>query len=105
MIIKSKLNNYKVEFRYKINFNFFKSNQNSIYIIDRIVYKRFNLKKFKLAVDQGVTPIILDNTNIMVQYMQPYAEYAKKNDYKIIIKFRICFWVIYSKKFRTHTFH
>jgi hypothetical protein len=51
-----------------------------------------NLKKFKLAVDQGITPIIVDNTNIMVQYMQPYAEYANKNGYKIIIKYPQSEW-------------
>lgn len=48
MIIKSKLNNYKVDFRYKINLGFFKSNRNSIYIIDSNVYKKFDLKKLKL---------------------------------------------------------
>ena len=48
MIIKSKLNNYKVDFRYKINLSFFKSNANSIYIIDSSVYKKFDLKKLKL---------------------------------------------------------
>ena len=48
MIIKSKFKNYRVEFRSKINSNFFKLHKDNIYIIDKKVYKKFSLKKFKL---------------------------------------------------------
>jgi len=45
-----------------------------------------NLTEFKLAVDQGVTPIILDNTNIKKEQARVYAEYAEKAGYDIRIK-------------------
>jgi len=48
MIIKSKFKNYRVEFRSKINLNFFKLHKDNIYIIDKEVYKKFSLKKFKI---------------------------------------------------------
>ena len=48
MIIKSKFKNYRVEFRSKINSNFFKLHRDNIYIIDKAVYKNFSIKKFKI---------------------------------------------------------
>jgi len=45
-----------------------------------------NLTKFKLAVDQGVTPLIVDNTNIVKDRILPYSDYAKKAGYEIKIQ-------------------
>lgn len=44
-----------------------------------------NLTRFKQAVDQGVTPVIVDNTNIVADRMKPYAIYANDAGYKIEI--------------------
>jgi hypothetical protein len=45
-----------------------------------------NLTRFKLAVDQGVTPLIVDNTNVTKDRIIPYSDYAKKAGYEIQIK-------------------
>lgn len=44
-------------------------------------------QEFYRLVDQGVTPIIVDDTNIMSQYMRPYAKYANEAGYKIKIEY------------------
>ena len=46
-----------------------------------------NLSAFKKAVDNGVSPVILDNTNFLMSYMRPYVEYAQKAEYEVIIKY------------------
>ena len=51
-----------------------------------------NINLFKKAVDQGVTPVIIDNTNIIISQMKPYIEYAKANDYKVIMKYPESDW-------------
>jgi hypothetical protein len=51
-----------------------------------------NLIEFKKAVDQGVTPLIVDNTNITVQAMRPYAAYAEKEGYQIRTKYSNSPW-------------
>lgn len=40
-------------------------------------------EQVKLAMDNGISPIILDNTNISWQAMKSYAEYADKAGYEI----------------------
>lgn len=47
---------------------------------------RENLENFKRAVDNGVTPLILDNQNVRTRDFKSYAEYADKNGYEIRIK-------------------
>ena len=44
-----------------------------------------NLDNFKKAIDAGVTPIMLDNTNVIAQHIQPYAQYAHAAGYRIEI--------------------
>jgi DNA polymerase III delta prime subunit len=45
-----------------------------------------NLTKFKLAVDQGVTPLIVDNTNITARDPGAYVRYAQAANYDIRIQ-------------------
>jgi hypothetical protein len=45
-----------------------------------------NLLGFKKAVDQGTTPLVVDNTNVKKEYMRPYIEYADKAGYEIKIQ-------------------
>jgi hypothetical protein len=45
-----------------------------------------NRNEFKTAVDQGVTPLILDNTNVKKEQAKSYAEYADKAGYEIKIQ-------------------
>ena len=51
-----------------------------------------NISLFKRAVDQGVTPVIVDNTNFIASYMKPYIEYATKAGYKIELKYPESEW-------------
>lgn len=44
-------------------------------------------QEFKRKVDQGVTPLIIDNTNIQKEHMRPYIDYAEKNEYEIKIEY------------------
>jgi len=41
---------------------------------------------FQQAVDAGVTPVIIDNTNVNRSACRPYVEYAKEAKYKIEFK-------------------
>lgn len=43
--------------------------------------------QFKIKVDQGITPLIIDNTNIRKEYMRPFIEYAEKEGYEIRIEY------------------
>ncbi|RDJ35379.1 MAG: hypothetical protein DWQ19_11225 [Crenarchaeota archaeon] len=45
-----------------------------------------NLTRFKLAVDQGVTPLIVDNTNTTAGEPAAYARYAKEAGYEIRVQ-------------------
>lgn len=47
---------------------------------------RRNLDEFKRAVDNGVTPLILDNTNVKAFESRAYAEYAEKAEYTIKVE-------------------
>lgn len=47
---------------------------------------RENLDAFRRAVDNGVTPLILDNQNIRARDFKSYIEYADKNGYEVKIK-------------------
>lgn len=47
---------------------------------------RDNLAAFRRAVDNGVTPLILDNQNVRAREFKSYVEYADKNGYEIKIK-------------------
>jgi hypothetical protein len=46
----------------------------------------WNFDRFKRAVDQWMTPLIVDNTNIRSVEAKRYAEYAHQAGYKIIIQ-------------------
>ncbi len=41
---------------------------------------------FQGAVDSGITPVIVDNTNVSVSQMKPYVDYANNSGYEIIIQ-------------------
>eukprot|EP00440_Ansanella_granifera_P037445 gb/GFBE01040626.1/.p1 GENE.gb/GFBE01040626.1/~~gb/GFBE01040626.1/.p1 ORF type:complete len:282 (+),score=52.47 gb/GFBE01040626.1/:1-846(+) len=45
-----------------------------------------NQKRCELAMELGVTPIILDNTNTCAWEMRGYVELAKANGYQVVIK-------------------
>lgn len=51
-----------------------------------------NIKEFKFAVDRGVSPIIVDNVNSTVDKMRPYADYAEKAGYEILVKYPSSDW-------------
>lgn len=42
--------------------------------------------QFKNAIDAGITPVIVDNTNIRAQDMKSYVEYATKAEYNVSIQ-------------------
>lgn len=42
-------------------------------------------QEFFQLVDNGVTPIIVDDTNIQKEFMRPYADYADKAGYEITV--------------------
>ncbi|NJO65738.1 MAG: hypothetical protein HC836_48995 [Richelia sp. RM2_1_2] len=44
-----------------------------------------NLNAAKEAIDQGVSPIAIDNTNMSVSVIYPYWKYAKDNGYDVRI--------------------
>lgn len=46
----------------------------------------WNLDRFKQAVDNRVSPLIVDNTNTTIREMKPYAEYADKAGYRLLIR-------------------
>lgn len=45
-----------------------------------------NLDNFKKAVDRGVSPVIVDNTNIRHDHYRDYVKYAEQNGYQVIIE-------------------
>jgi predicted kinase len=45
------------------------------------------IERFKAAVDQGITPIIVDNTNIKIEHMRGFADYAEKEGYEVRIQY------------------
>lgn len=42
-----------------------------------------NLKRAKEAVDNGVSPIVIDNTNISIRDFYKYAQYAHQHGYNV----------------------
>ncbi len=46
----------------------------------------WNFYRFKKAIDQKITPLVVDNTNTQAKEMRNYCEYAEKAGYKIIIQ-------------------
>ena len=61
-----------------------------------------NLKEFKAAVDQGTTPLILDNTNTKAWEAKAYAEYADKAGYDIQIQEPTSEWWKAYRKYLTN---
>uniref|UniRef100_A0A1I8F0A2 Smr domain-containing protein n=1 Tax=Wuchereria bancrofti TaxID=6293 RepID=A0A1I8F0A2_WUCBA len=60
--------------------------QNGVYRFDPTKldeYHQKNWKEAKDAIQQGIKPIIIDNTNIFVTHMKPYINLAVKNLYEI----------------------
>ncbi|VIO90575.1 Smr domain containing protein [Brugia malayi] len=60
--------------------------QNGVYQFDPTKldeYHQKNWKEAKDAIQQGIKPIIIDNTNIFVTHMKPYINLAVKNLYEI----------------------
>jgi predicted kinase len=45
-----------------------------------------NSNEFKAAVDLGITPVIVDNTNTTIREMKSYVEYANAAGYEILIQ-------------------
>ena len=48
--------------------------------------QKWSFDKFKKAVDQWMTPLVVDNQNVLARYMKNYVEYAEKAGYRVIIK-------------------
>lgn len=46
----------------------------------------WNFYRFKQAIDNWMTPLIVDNTNVKAFEMRRYVEYAEKAGYKILIE-------------------
>jgi len=46
----------------------------------------WNFDRFKAAIDQWATPIVVDNQNVQAFHMKNYVEYAEKAGYRVIIK-------------------
>lgn len=68
----------------------------------RPVHIRGQLEKVKKAVDQGISPIIVDNTNIKTEFMRAAADYGEKNGYEIKMKYPTSpWWQAYSPYLRT----
>ncbi|XP_075418882.1 NEDD4-binding protein 2-like 1 [Tenrec ecaudatus] len=47
---------------------------------------RWNQKRARKAMRSGVSPIIIDNTNLLAWEMQPYAAMALENNYEVIFR-------------------
>lgn len=47
---------------------------------------QWNFDRFRRAVDRGITPVVVDNTNTTAKEMQNYAQYARVAGYEIIIR-------------------
>jgi hypothetical protein len=45
------------------------------------------LVKFKEAVDQGITPLIADNTFCSISEIRPYADYAEQRGYEVKMEY------------------
>ena len=66
--------------------DFFKINGKYKYDQDRIGQAHlWNQARAKKAMEQGVSPIVIDNTNVIAKDAKPYAEEALKYGYKIKI--------------------
>lgn len=73
----AKTNQSKIEYlEYRNNWNFSFSSIN---------HKK-NQNNFFTAVDSGMTPVIVDNTNVAVKEGAVYVQYAHKHGYEIIIQ-------------------
>ena len=55
--------------------------------------------EFQYLVDNGVTPIILDNMNIVIRDFKHYAEYADKAEYKVKVEEPESPWWIEHRKY------
>lgn len=49
-------------------------------------------KRFRELIDQGITPVIIDDTNVKKEHMRSYAEYADKAGYEIKIEYPDSVW-------------
>lgn len=73
----AKANISKIEYlEYRNNWNFSSSSFN---------HKK-NQNNFFAAIDSGMTPVIVDNTNIAIKEGAIYVQYAHKHGYEIIIQ-------------------
>lgn len=45
------------------------------------------IQRFRESVDQGVTPLIVDNTNIKTEHMRGFADHAEKNGYEVRVQY------------------
>ena len=45
----------------------------------------WNIRRAKEAIEKGISPIVIDNTNIKGEYARPYVEMAKEAGYEIRI--------------------
>jgi NEDD4-binding protein 2 len=46
----------------------------------------WNFERFKDAVNKGVTPVIVDNTNVKRRDFMNYAHYARNAGYKVVVQ-------------------
>ena len=49
------------------------------------VYHNKNVNRAKSAMIGGVSPVVIDNTNLTLRDMRPYLELAKEFDYEITV--------------------
>ena len=50
---------------------------------DTVPFHQKNIQRAKDAMQTGITPVIIDNTNIQYKYAEPYVKLAKKFGYEI----------------------
>lgn len=55
-------------------------------------YHEKNQHRTELAMRKGVTPIVIDNTNIMADHMKPYVKLGDMYGYKISIEYPETDW-------------
>lgn len=50
---------------------------------DTVPFHQKNIDRAKDAMETGITPVIIDNTNIQFKYAKPYVQLAKRYGYEV----------------------
>ncbi len=66
---------------YRANFDQAKQDGTVHHLLGK--YHRQNLERTIQAMDQGISPVIVDNTNVRLRDMQPYVDAAEQRGYQV----------------------